>query len=197
MAAGVDGLQLALIIFGLIQRFQTPSNFELDEHYLYPENLGLYACSSIQTKSNFDFAIFKLCPGQLDYSNQNGRPKKKQLEQRKVNSPSKFCFICTILLSGDVHMNPGPIKYPCTNCKKGVRSNQRAIRCDFCDEWTHMKCTTISLSQFNKLSTSDETFYCTKCIDRLPCFTDSFFHNISIRSSDTEFSNTGSSECGT
>jgi hypothetical protein len=50
-------------------------------------------------KSNLDFAIFKLCPGQLDYSNQNGRPKKKQLEQRKVNSPSKFCFICTILLS--------------------------------------------------------------------------------------------------
>jgi hypothetical protein len=89
------------------------------------------------------------------------------------------------------------IKYPCTNCKKGARSNQRAIQCDFCDEWTHMKCTTISLSQFNKLSTSDETFYCTKCIDRLPCFTDSFFHNISIRSSDTEFSNTGSSECGT
>jgi hypothetical protein len=94
-------------------------------------------------------------------------------------------------------MNPGPIKYPCTNCKKGVRSNQRAIQCDFCDEWTHMKCTTISLSQYNKLSTSDETFYCTKCIDRIPCFTDSFFHNISIRSSDTEFSNTGSSECGT
>jgi hypothetical protein len=53
------------------------------------------------------------------------------------------------------------------------------------------------VSQYNKLSTSDETFYCTKCIDRLPCFTDSFFHNISIRSSDTEFSNTGSSECGT
>ena len=94
-------------------------------------------------------------------------------------------------------MNPGPHKYPCTNCKEGVRSNQRAIQCDLCDEWTHMKYTTISLSQFNKLSTSDETFYCTKCIDRLPCFTDSFFHNISIRSSDTEFSNTGSSECGT
>jgi hypothetical protein len=66
-----------------------------------------------------------------------------------------------IQFRGDVHMNPGPIKYPCTNCKKGVRSNQRAIQCDFCDEWTHMKCTTISLSQYNKLSTSDETFYCT------------------------------------
>jgi hypothetical protein len=119
----LDGLQLALIIFGLIQRFQTPSNFELDEHYIYSENLGFYACSSIQTKSNFDFAIFKLCPGQLDYSNQNGRPKKKQLEQRKVNSPSKFCFICTILLSGDVHMNPGPMETIHPNLLNRCRSS--------------------------------------------------------------------------
>ena len=58
MAAGVDRLQLALIIFGLIERFQTPSNFELHVHYIFPENLGFYACSSIQAKSNFDFAIF-------------------------------------------------------------------------------------------------------------------------------------------
>ena len=94
-------------------------------------------------------------------------------------------------------MNPCPIKYPCTNCKKGIRSNQRAIQCDFCYEWTHVRCTTISLPQLNKLSTSDETFYCTKYNDRLPCFTDSFFHDTSIRSCDTEFSNTGSSECGT
>jgi hypothetical protein len=83
MAAGVDGLQLALIIFGLIQRFQTPSNFELDEHYIYPENLGCYACSSIQTKSNFDFAIFKLCPGQLDYSNQNADQRRNNSNKEK------------------------------------------------------------------------------------------------------------------
>jgi len=88
MAAGVGGFQLALISFGLIQRFQTPSNFKLDEHYVYPENFGFYASSNIQTKSNFDFVIRILCPGQLDYSNQNGRPEKKQFEQRKVNSPS-------------------------------------------------------------------------------------------------------------
>ena len=60
-----------------------------------------------------------------------------------------------------------------------------------------MRCTTISLPQFNKLSTSDEIFYCVKCNDRLPYCTDSFFHDASIGSSDTEFSNTGSSECGT
>jgi hypothetical protein len=140
MTTGVGGLQLALIIFGLIQRFQTPSNFELDEHCVCPENLGCYACSNIQTKSNFDFGISKWCSGQLDYSHQNGRPEKKQFEQRKINSPSTCCIIITILLSDDVHINPGPIKYPCTNCKKGKRSNQRAIQCDFCDEWTHMRC---------------------------------------------------------
>jgi hypothetical protein len=87
------------------------------------ENLGCYACSNIQTKSNFDFGISKWCSGQLDYSHQNGRPEKKQFEQRKINSPSTCCIIITILLSDDVHINPGPIKYPCTNCKKGKRSN--------------------------------------------------------------------------
>jgi hypothetical protein len=67
MAAGVDGLQLALIIFGLIQRFQTPSNFELHEHYIYPVNLGFYACSSIQlfkSKDNgwLDIHWKNICP---------------------------------------------------------------------------------------------------------------------------------------
>jgi hypothetical protein len=64
----------------------------LDEHCVYPENLGCYACSNIQTKSNFDFVIRKLCPGQLDYSHQNGQPEEKQFEQRKINSPLKIVY---------------------------------------------------------------------------------------------------------
>lgn len=43
MATGDGELQLALIIFGLIQRVQTHSNFEFDEHYVYQENLGFYS----------------------------------------------------------------------------------------------------------------------------------------------------------
>ena len=77
-----------------------------------------------------------------------------------------------------MHIKPGPIKYSRTNCRKF-------------DEWTHIRCTIISLSEYNKLSTSGETLY----NDCLSVFTKSVFHDTSIRSRDTEFSNIGSSEC--
>ena len=40
-----------------------------------------------------------------------------------------------ILLSGDANLNPGPVKNPCVLCNKGCRSNQKAVRCDDCDNW--------------------------------------------------------------
>lgn len=45
--------------FGLLQRFQAFSNFDLDEHCVNQEKIGLYACLNIQTKSDFDFAIWE------------------------------------------------------------------------------------------------------------------------------------------
>jgi len=30
----------------------------------------------------------------------------------------------------------------CVVCKKTVRSNQDAVSCDVCPEWTHLKCAT-------------------------------------------------------
>jgi hypothetical protein len=65
--------------------------------------------------------------------------------------------------------NTGPIKHPCISCKKSVRSNQKVIQYDFCDEWTHLKCTTLSNSDYNILSTSHDRFwwnsiYCESCL---------------------------------
>ncbi|CAG2200390.1 unnamed protein product [Mytilus edulis] len=48
--------------------------------------------------------------------------------------------IYLIILCGDIHSNPGPTKYPCTLCAKAVKSNQKALQCDECNEWTHIKC---------------------------------------------------------
>lgn len=48
--------------------------------------------------------------------------------------------IYLILLCGDIQSNPGPSKYPCTLCEKTVRYNQKALQCDECKEWTHIKC---------------------------------------------------------
>ena len=39
-----------------------------------------------------------------------------------------------LLLCGNISLNPGPIRYPCTVCKKPVRSNQKALLCDNCDK---------------------------------------------------------------
>lgn len=44
---------------------------------------------------------------------------------------------CLIVLSGDVEVNPGPCKYPCTMCSRPVRNNQEGVQCDGCDLWTH------------------------------------------------------------
>ena len=47
--------------------------------------------------------------------------------------------------------------------------NQKAIRCDFCDNWTHLKCTKITVSEYTKLGESNEYIlncqYCETTID--------------------------------
>ena len=67
-----------------------------------------------------------------------------------------------ILLSGDIHSHPGPtpssasgkkprrVSYPCTVCDKGVTKASKAVSCDACNRWTHVKCSaSISLSKYN------------------------------------------------
>lgn len=117
----------------------------------------------------------------------NGRPLKTKtiLVQRKKNTNStNYCFILYILLSGDVHYNPGPINYPCTYC------NKKALQCDFCDDWTHLKCTSLSLNEYNTLSISDDCYFCHLCEDRLPKITESFFQVSCMRDCNTEFDET-------
>ena len=43
----------------------------------------------------------------------------------------------TILLSGDIQLNPGP-EYPCGNCGSNVNDDNRALCCDVCKKWIHV-----------------------------------------------------------
>ena len=46
-----------------------------------------------------------------------------------------------ILLSGDVHLNPGPTtKYPCPLCARNVTSHGVSYLCNHCSGWVHSKC---------------------------------------------------------
>ena len=46
-----------------------------------------------------------------------------------------------LLLSGDVHQNPGPAtKYPCSVCTRNVTSRGVSYMCNRCFGWVHSKC---------------------------------------------------------
>ncbi len=55
------------------------------------------------------------------------------------------CYDCSylLILSGDIEPNPGPRRvYPCGICDKLVRygKNVKALLCDGCNQWHHVKC---------------------------------------------------------
>ena len=83
------------------------------------------------------------------------------------------------MLAGDINPNPGPPttvkrtpKYPCTVCDRGDRSNSKAVSCDNCELWTHIKCCHVDGCDYNALQNSitDFSFLCNNCLpDQLPC----------------------------
>ena len=56
-----------------------------------------------------------------------------------------------LVLSGDIHSNPGPTKFPCKECGKSVRKNQNAVLCSECGFWIHATCLNMSNSAFKYL----------------------------------------------
>ena len=56
------------------------------------------------------------------------------------------------------------MKYPCEICNKSVHKNHRAIQCDICQYWIHIKCNGVSLNDYHDLQLSDDQWFCKKCI---------------------------------
>ena len=97
----------------------------------------------------------------------DSRPRNKHLRSvRNAITPTPnnnyyLHAICLqLLLSGDISVNPGPVKNPCSACQKPVRKN-------------HIKCIDMPILEYNNLSNSDEDWYCRTCT--LPNFSDSYF----------------------
>ena len=73
------------------------------------------------------------------------------------------------IIFGDVHKNPGPVekrtpKYPCSECGKGVRSNQDALLCAECNIWAHARCLNLSKDGFKYyLDHPDIQWNCSFC----------------------------------
>ena len=61
-----------------------------------------------------------------------------------------------------------PVTFPCRICKKPVASNHRAIECDVCHVWVHIKCNNVSQEAYNKYVDSGNknlNWICLPCIN--------------------------------
>ena len=58
-------------------------------------------------------------------------------------------------------------KISCNICSKNIRGNAKAVCCDICDKWVHIKCDNISASKYDELceEDNDESFFCIKCFN--------------------------------
>ena len=58
------------------------------------------------------------------------------------------------------------VKYPCSVCQKCVKTNDRALCCDICEKWVHIKCNEITPAKYKELQNYEdsEPFICIACI---------------------------------
>ena len=79
-----------------------------------------------------------------------------------------------LILSGDISLNPGPIRYQCGICGKAVRENQQATECEECEVWFHQAYLDINDSNFKILEEHPSyVWLCCNC--GLPSFSSSLF----------------------
>ena len=60
--------------------------------------------------------------------------------------------------------DPNPF-FPCGKCGLKVRNNHKAIQCDNCNYWTHIKCDGIDNSSYEKLKKSFSMYFCKICLE--------------------------------
>ena len=96
--------------------------------------------------------------------------------KRYLSSPSMALLL--ILMAGDIQLNPGPVKFPCTHCSKPVRCNQMGLQCDLCEHWVHGKCEHLSKQDYLRLSADSSPWFCKNCtFTTLPFSNSSTLHS--------------------
>ncbi|KAM7283645.1 hypothetical protein ISCGN_000752 [Ixodes scapularis] len=104
---------------------------------------------------------------------QSRRPGRPPFPAGILGQRLRHRLVCCLLLAGDIASNPGPPHPSCASCATRVRDNQAAVCCDSCEGWFHRGCLHMSLSQYRKLGTSSDPWFCLVC--SLPPFSDDLF----------------------
>ena len=54
-------------------------------------------------------------------------------------------------------------KFHCKICAKNVSENVKAVQCDLCELWVHIKCNNLNYLDYRYLQNSNESWYCIEC----------------------------------
>ncbi len=121
------------------------------------------------TTGDLSISIINWNEHRLLYHNIPSRQKVLNCSRPMLHLTSLLIFV-----SGDIHSNPGPIQNPCGICKKPVANNHRALECESCFYWVHIKCGGITPKQYEHFKYNTHlTWECPNCL--LPNVTSSFF----------------------
>ena len=94
---------------------------------------------------------------------------------RVPRRPGTFHLLLLLLLGGDIHCNPGPVRYPCGVCRRSVACTHKGLQCDACINWFHIKCVAVTPTQHETFCDSEEfSWQCPGCLlSHLPSGEDS------------------------
>ena len=59
--------------------------------------------------------------------------------------------------------NTNDPKFPCKICAKNVHDKDKAVQCDLCELWIHIKCNNLNYLDYRYLQNCDESWYCIDC----------------------------------
>ena len=54
-------------------------------------------------------------------------------------------------------------KFSCKICAKNVQDKDKAVQCDLCELWIHIKCNKLNYLDYRYLQNCDESWYCIEC----------------------------------
>ena len=66
----------------------------------------------------------------------------------------------------------------CRNCKRSVRENCRGIQYDYCFWWFHLKCSALSVKEYNYFATTHDLWLCLHCHNEIFRFNSVVFRRL-------------------
>ena len=60
-----------------------------------------------------------------------------------------------------------PAKFPCKICNSPVAKNRKAVECDNCGLWVHIKCNNINTETYKYLQKESCAWYCISCSSKI------------------------------